>query len=65
MNDAPNPYPNLDKPEINIKNYDLVLQINSIDQLEKGGWPVKFSEKGKEKYKELKNENCVIIGVWK
>ena len=63
MNDAPNPYPNLDKPEINIKNYDLVLQINSIDQLEKGGWPVKFSEKGKEKYKELKNENCVIIGV--
>ena len=63
MNDAPNPYPILDKPEINIKNYDLVLQINSIDQLEKGGWPVKFSEKGKEKYKELKNENCVIIGV--
>ena len=50
MNDAPNPYPILDKPEINIKNYDLVLQINSIDQLEKGGWPVKFSEKGKEKY---------------
>ena len=66
MNNAPNPYnpyPILNKPEINIKNYDLVLQINSIDQLEKGGWPVKFSEKGKEKYKKLKNENCVIIGV--
>ena len=66
MNNAPNPYnpyPILNQPEINIKNYDLVLQINSIDQLEKGGWPVKFSEKGKEKYKELKNENCVIIGV--
>ncbi len=63
MNNAPNPYPILDKHEINIKKYDLVLQINSIDQLEKGGWPVKFSKKGKEKYKELKNENCVIIGV--
>ena len=61
MNNAPNPYPIFDK--INIKNYDLVLQINSIAQLEKGGWPVKFSEKGKEKYEKLKNENCVIIGV--
>ena len=63
MNNAPNPYPILDKPEINIKNYDLVLQINSIDQLEKVGWPVEFGEKGKEKYEKLKNENCVIIGA--
>ncbi len=54
MNYAPNPYPIIDKPEINIKKYDLVLQINSIDQLDKEGWPVKFSRKGKEKYKKLK-----------
>ena len=68
MNNAPNPYnpyPIIDKPEINInvKKYDLVLQINSIEQLEKVGWPVEFGEKGKEKYEKLKNENCVIIGV--
>jgi hypothetical protein len=61
MNNAPNPYPIIDK--INVKKYDLVLQINSIDQLEKVGWPVEFGEKGKEKYEKLKNENCVIIGV--
>ena len=62
MNDAPNPYPIIDNHNI-VKKYDLVLQINSIKQLENGGWPVEFGEKGKEKYENLKNENCVIIGV--
>ena len=62
MDNAPNPYPILNH-QIDSKYYDLVLQVNSIKQLEKGGWPIKFNEDGKKKYKELKKEDCVIIGV--
>ena len=46
-----------------LKFYDLVIRMNSFKQLEKEGWPIIWNKKSKEKYKQMKNENCVIVGV--
>ena len=54
MDNAPNPYPLLNHHQINLKYYDLVLQVNSIKQLLEGGWPIRFSEDGKKNMKSLK-----------
>lgn len=46
-----------------LKFYDLVIRMNSFKQLEKEGWPIIWNEKSKKKYEQMKNENCVIVGV--
>ena len=46
-----------------LKFYDLVIRMNSFKQLEKEGWPIIWNKKSKEKYKQLKKEKCVIVGV--
>lgn len=54
MDNAPNPYPLLNKQEIDLKFYELVLQVNSIKQLEEGGWPIKLNKEEKKNMKSLK-----------
>ncbi len=46
-----------------LKFYDLVIRMNSFKQLEKDGWPIIWNKKSKEKYEEMKRENCIIVGV--
>jgi len=43
--------------------YDIVIDINSIKNVNKEGWKVKFNEKGLERYKKYKNEDLITIGV--
>ena len=43
--------------------YDIIVDINSIQRLNKEGWEVKYNEKGFEKYKKYKIHNLITIGV--
>ena len=45
------------------KFYDLVICINSIKNVNKEGWEIKFDEKGKNKYERNKNKDLITIGV--
>lgn len=53
-------YPNKPKPE---DFYDIIIDINSIINVNKEGWKVKFSEEGLEKYKKFKDNELFTIGV--
>ena len=47
----------------NSKNYDMILNFYSFDQLNKDGWTANFSIEGEKKYlKSIKEEN-IVIGV--
>ena len=43
--------------------YDIIIDINSMKDLQKKGLNVKMSEKGKENYEAYKNEKLLKIGV--
>ena len=43
--------------------YDIIININSIKNVNKEGWQVKFTEDGLEKYKKYKNKKLITIGV--
>ena len=45
------------------KFYDVVIAINSIKDINKEGWEVKFDENGKKKYEKHKDMNLIILGV--
>ena len=45
------------------KFYDVVIAINSIKDINKEGWEVKFDENGKEKYEKHKDKDLIILGV--
>ena len=45
------------------KFYDIVIDVNSIKNINNEGWKVKFDENGKKKYEEHKNKELIIIGV--
>ena len=42
--------------------YDMIININSIKDIEKG-WLIKMSEKGEINYNKYKNKNLITIGV--
>ena len=43
--------------------YDIIIDINSIKNINKEGWKVEFNKKGEEKYKEFKDKELIVIGV--
>ena len=43
--------------------YDIIIDINSIKNVNKEGWKVKFSDEGLKKYKQYKNQKLITIGV--
>ena len=43
--------------------YDIVININSIKNVNKEGWKVKFNQNGLEKYNKHKNKDLITIGV--
>ena len=48
------------KPE---EFYDIVININSIRNVNNEGWDVKFIQKGKDKYNKHKDQELIILGV--
>ena len=43
--------------------YDIIIDINSIKNVNTKGWKVKFDEKGLEKYNKYKDKELIIISV--
>ena len=43
--------------------YDIIIDINSIKNVNKEGWKVKFTENGLDKYKKFKDQALITIGV--
>ena len=43
--------------------YDITIVINSIKNINKNGWEVKFNKEGLEKYQKYKNQELIKIGV--
>ena len=43
--------------------YDIIIDINSIKNINKEGWKIIFGEKGEDKYKEHKDKELITIGV--
>ena len=43
--------------------YDIVIDINTIKNVNKEGWKVKCSKKGLEKYKQFKDQDIITVGV--
>ena len=43
--------------------YDVILDINSLQELNQKGWKILFSEEGKKRYEKLKGEKTCVIGV--
>ena len=43
--------------------YDIIININSIKNVSKDGWQVKFTEEGLKKYNKYKNKELITIGV--
>ena len=43
--------------------YDIIININSIRNVNKEGWKVKFTKNGLEKYKRYKNKELITLGV--
>ena len=43
--------------------YDIVIDINSIKNVNTDGWKVKFNENGLNKYKKYKEQELITIGV--
>ena len=52
----------LNKDIIFIDFYDVIIDINSIKDINKG-WEIKMSERAKENYQSLKKEKIIKIGV--
>ena len=42
--------------------YDIIVNINSIKGI-KYGWPIRFNEKGKKHYNEMKTKESLKIGI--
>ena len=43
--------------------YDIVININSIKNVNKQGWAIKYNEEGYNKYKKFKEQELLTIGV--
>ena len=43
--------------------YDIIIDINSIKNVNKEGWKVIFNEQGLKKYNTYKDEELITIGV--
>ena len=43
--------------------YDIIININSIKNVSKEGWEVKFTDDGLEKYNKYKDQELITIGV--
>ena len=43
--------------------YDIIIDINSILSLNNNGWNIEFTEKGRKKYDEYKNDLLIKIGI--
>ena len=43
--------------------YDIIININSIKNLKRIGWEVKFTEQGKNNYEIYKNKTLIKIGA--
>ena len=43
--------------------YDIIIDINSIKNVNTEGWKIKFNEKGLEKYNKYKDKELIIISV--
>ena len=43
--------------------YDIIIDINSIKNVNKEGWKVKFNERGLENYKKYKDKSLITVGV--
>ena len=52
----------LNKNIIFVDFYDVIIDINSIKDINKG-WEIKMSERAKENYESLKKEKIIKIGV--
>jgi len=50
------------KTEKFIDFYDVIIDIKSIKDINKG-WPIKMSQKAKEKYEDFKSQEIIKIGV--
>ena len=45
------------------KYYDIVFEIESLENLKTRGWELKVTEKGQKKYEENKDKNCTLVSV--
>ena len=43
--------------------YDIIIDINSIKNVNKEGWKIEFNKKGVDKYNDFKNTELITIGV--
>ena len=43
--------------------YDIIIDINSIKNVNKEGWKVKYNENGLKKYNDYKDKELITIGV--
>ena len=43
--------------------YDIILDINSLENLQINGWKLEATEKGIEKYMKNKNKNCTLVSI--
>ena len=44
--------------------YDIVFDINSLENLQINGWRLEATEKGFEKYMKKKDKNCTLVSVF-
>ena len=53
---------NYEQDEID-RYYDIVFEIDSLENLKTRGWKLNFTEKGHKKYEEKKDKNCTLVSV--
>ena len=46
-----------------LKYYDIIFDIDSLENLKTNGWHLEFSEKGKETYEKRKIEKSTVVSV--
>ena len=46
-----------------LEYYDVIFNIDSLENLKTNGWQLEFSEKGKETYEKRKNEKSTVVSV--
>ena len=46
-----------------LKYYDIIFDIDSLENLKTNGWRLEFSEKGKETYEKRKIEKSTVVSV--
>ena len=46
-----------------MQNYDIILDINSLENLQINGWKLYTTDKGYEKYNEKKDKKCTLVSI--